>query len=105
MFQKAELGELQAQKALLVLQSKANRLALAAEWKEFRATQTWMPGTSQLLRRQPIWAAGMAALMGALTVNVLRKPDAVSGLFGQIGNVLSLAVAIWRMLRRKTSAK
>ena len=94
-----------AEKALLVLQSKANRLSLAAEWERFRTPETWIAETSRLARRHPIWTAVLAVAVGALTKSVGRKPEVLSGGFGRIGKVIALAITLWKLLRRKNPAK
>jgi hypothetical protein len=105
MFQKAELEHLRAQKDLLVLQSNAHRLALAAEWKQLRAAETWTSGARNLIGRHPIWIAAAAALAGALTVQVVRRPSTLAGGIGRLGKFASLALAAWRLFRRKNPGK
>ena len=51
MFQKAELARLQARKELLVLESSANRLLLAAEWQRLRSPEHWRDEAGRLVRR------------------------------------------------------
>lgn len=101
MFQKTELARLQAQKDLLVLQSDANRLLLAAEWERLRTPENWLNAAGQLARRHPLWTTALATAAGALTVQAVRKPGALAGGIGRLGKFVSLGLTVWRLFRRK----
>jgi hypothetical protein len=103
MFQKAELERLQRQKELLVLQSDANRLLLAAGWQRLRSPATWKNEAGNLARRHPIWTAVLAAVAGVLVVKSVRKPGSVLGGIGHLGELASVAFSAWQMFRGRKS--
>jgi len=103
MFQKAGLERLRAQKDLLVLQSNANRLLLAAEWQRLRSPETWMNEAGGLTRRHPVLMAALVTAAGALAVQTVRKPGAMANSLGRLGKFASLAVTVWRLFRRKNA--
>lgn len=103
MFQKTELARLQAQKDLLVLQSSANRLLLAAEWQRLRSPEHWLDEAGRLVRRHPLLTAALAAATGVLAVQAVRKPGAVAGGIGRLGKLASLAFTVWKFMRREKS--
>ena len=103
MFQKAELEELRLQKDLLVLQSEVNRQLLAAEWQRLRSPETWMNEAGTLARRHPLWTTALATAAGALAVKAMRKPGAVAGGIGRFAKVASLAFAVWRRFKTRSS--
>ena len=101
MFQKAELERLQKQKELLVLQSDVNRLLLAADWQRLRSPENWLNEAGNLARRHPIWTAALAAAAGLLVVKAVRKPGAVMGRLGRLGELAATAFSIWNLVRGK----
>ena len=101
MFQKAELARLQARKELLVLESSANRLLLAAEWQRLRSPEHWRDEAGRLVRRHPMLTAALAAAGGLLAVRAVRKPSAVAGGIGRLGRMVSLAFSVWKLMRRQ----
>ena len=103
MFQKNELAHLQVQKDLLVLQSSANRLLLAAEWQRLRSPEHWLDEAGRLVRRHPLLTAALATATGVLAVQAVRKPGGVVGGIGRIGKLASMAFAVWKFLRRGKS--
>lgn len=103
MFQKTELARLQARKELLVLQSSANRLVLAAEWRQIRSPDRWREEAGRLLWRHPMLAAALAAAGGILVTRAMRKPAAVSGRGGRLGRMASLALTVWKLMRSRKS--
>jgi hypothetical protein len=105
MFRKAELEHLQLQKKLLVMQSDANRLLLAADCQHLRSPESWMNETGNLARRHPLWTAALAAGAGLLAVKAVRKPGSVIGGMGSLGKLASTAFAVWKLIRRGQSAE
>lgn len=103
MFQKAELARLQAEKELLLLESRANRLLLAAEWQQLRSPKQWRDEAARVVRQHPIFSATLAAAAGLLAVKALRKPGAVAGGVGRLGKLASLAFTVWKIVRTKKS--
>ena len=103
MFQQAELARLQARKDLLVLQSRANRLLLAAEWQQLRSPERWREEAGRLVRQHPILTASLATATGVLVMHAVRKPGAVVGGIGRLGKFASLAFTVWKFMRRATS--
>lgn len=100
MFQKEELERLQKQKALLVLQSEANRQKLAEEWQRLSSADFWVNEAHGLVRRHPAMAAALAAAGGMLAARLVRKPGGVIGAIGGLGKFASVAVTVWRLFRR-----
>lgn len=103
MFQKAELKDLQTRKDLLVLQSDTNRLLLTVEWRRLRTPETWMKGAGGVAGRHPLWAAALTVVTGVLTARILRKSAAVPGSGGWLGQLLPVALLIWKFLHREKS--
>jgi hypothetical protein len=103
MFQKTELARLQEQKDLLVLQSRANRLLLAADWQRLRSPENWLHEAGNLARRHPLWTAALAAAAGVLAVKAVRKPGSVLGGMGRLGKLASTAFSVWKLFRREKS--
>ena len=103
MFQKDELKRLQERKALLVLQSDANRLLLTADWQQLRSPDTWMNEAASLARRHPVWVTALATAAGVLAVNVVRRPGSVMGGVGRLGQLASAAFSIWKLIRGRKS--
>ena len=101
MLGKAELERLRLQKDLLVLQSDANRLLLAADWQRLRSPENWMHEAGKLARRHPIWTAALAAAAGVLAVKAVRKPGSVLGGMGRLGKLASTALSVWKLFRRE----
>lgn len=101
MLQKAELERLQKQKELLVLQSDASRLLLAADWQRLRSPETWMNEAGNLVRRHPVWTTALAAGAGALAIKVMRKPGTIAGLIGRLGHLAPLVLAGWKLFKGK----
>ena len=103
MFQKEELARLQQQKALLVLQSEANRQKLAEDWQRLSSVDYWASEAHGLVRRHPAMTAALAAAGGTLAVRLfMRKPGGIAGALGGIGKLTSVALTVWRLFRRKT---
>jgi hypothetical protein len=100
MFQKAELARLQEQKDLLVLQSRANRLLLAADWQRLRSPENWLHEAGNLARRHPLWTAVLAAAAGVLAIKTMRKPGSILGGMGSLGKLASTALSVWKLFRR-----
>ena len=103
MLHKAELERLRLQKELLVLQSDANRLLLAAEWRRLSSPETWMNEAGNLARRHPVWTAALTAAAGALAVKTVRKPGLFAGGIGRLGGVGAMALSVWRMFKARKS--
>jgi len=100
-FQTSELARLQAQKDLLVLQSRANRVLLAAEWQQLRSPEHWLGEAGRVARRHPVLTAALATAAGALAVQAVRKPGAVAGGIGRLGKFASVAFSVWKLMCRK----
>lgn len=103
MFQKAELERLRLQKDLLVLQSDANRLLLAADWQRLRSPENWLHEASNVARRHPLWTTALAAAAGVLAVKAVRKPSSILGGMGSLGKLASTAFSVWKLFRREKS--
>jgi hypothetical protein len=103
MFQKAELERLRLQKDLLVLQSDANRLLLAADWQRLRSPENWLHEAGNLARRHPLWTAALAAAAGVLAVKAVRKPGSAFGGIGRLGKLAATAFSVWKLFRRAKS--
>jgi len=101
MFQEAELTRLQAQKQLLVLQIRAHRLLLAADWLQLRSADRWREDAGRLARQHPILAATLATAAGVLAVRAIRKPAASVGGIGRLGELTTLILTVWKLLRRQ----
>lgn len=101
MFQKAELNRLQQRKELLVVQSNAHRLLLRADWQRVRSPENWVGEAGRLARRHPVWVAVLSAVAGVAAVQAVRKPGSVTGGFEKLGRWASLAVSVWKMMRRQ----
>jgi hypothetical protein len=105
MFQKAELERLRARKDLLVLQSDANRLLLAADCAQLRSPEIWMAEAGNLARRHPVWTAALTAAAGALAVQTAGRSGGISGGIGRLGKFIPLALTVWRLIWRKKSGE
>jgi hypothetical protein len=101
MFQKAELESLRARKELLVMQSDANRMLLAADCAQLRSPEAWTAEAASLARRHPVWTAALAAAAGALAVQTVGKSGGISGGISRLGKFVPLAFTVWRLFRRK----
>ena len=101
MFQGKELEQLRLQKEQLVLQSDANRQRLISDWQRLQSPGSWMDETLGLARRHPLWFAGLATAAGALAVKILRQPRTLLTGIGRLGELASMAISVWRLLRRK----
>lgn len=101
MFQEEELERLQKQKALLVLQSEANRHKLAEDWERLSSADFWVNEAHGLLRRHPAMTTALAAAGGMLAVRLLRKPSGIAGTLGGLGKLASVAFTVWRLVRRQ----
>jgi len=104
-FGKNELTHLQAQKDLLVLQSDANRLLLAADWQQLRSPENWMHAAGNLARRHPLWTAALTAVAGVLTVQAVRKPGSSLVGIASLGKLASTALSVWKLFRRGKSTE
>ncbi len=103
MFQKTELTRLQTQKDLLVLRSQANRLLLAADWRQLRSPMRWGEEAGRLLQRHPVWTAALATAAGAMAVKAVRNPGTIIGGLGRLGKLASLAFSVWKIVRHQKS--
>ena len=101
MFQEAELTRLQVQKKMLVLQSRANRLLLAAEWQNLRSAKPWREEAGRVLQEHPILTTTLAAAAGVLAIRSFTQPTAVAGGLGKVGKLASLAFSVWKILQRR----
>jgi len=100
MFHKAELARLQARKDLLVLQSTANRLILTAEWQRLKSPDYWREAVAETIRRHPMVTTALTALGGLLAVRAVRKPEGLTGGISKLGRIASLAMMVWKLVRR-----
>jgi hypothetical protein len=100
MFQREELDQLQKQKALLILQSEANRQKLGEDWRHLSSPDFWVNEAHGIVRRHPAIATGLAAAGGILAVRFLRKPGGIGGALGGLGKLASVAMTVWRLFRR-----
>jgi hypothetical protein len=103
MLGKTELERLRLQKDLLVLQSDANRLLLAAAWQRLRSPENWLHEAGSLARRHPIWTTALATAAGVLAVKAVRKPGSIFGGIGHLGKLASTAFSVWKLFRRVKS--
>lgn len=101
MFQRKELERLRLQKEQLVLQSEANRQRLMSDWQRLQSPGVWLDEILGLARRHPWWAAGLAAAAGTLAAKTLRQPRMLLNGIGRLGKFASVALSIWRLVRRK----
>lgn len=101
MFQKEELERLRKQKALLVLQSEANRQKLAEDWQRLFSADYWASEARGMVRRHPAVATALAAGGGILAARLLRKPGGIAGALGGVGRLTSVAFTVWRLFRRQ----
>lgn len=101
MFQGTELTRLQERKNLLVAKSDANRRVLADEWRRLCSPENWMRETGRLARKHPAWTAILSAVAGALAVQTVRKPASVTGGIDRLAKLATMAVTVWRLVRRK----
>lgn len=99
MLRKTELKRLRLQRDLLILQSDANRMLLAADWRRLRSPEIWLNETGSLARQHPIWTTILTAAAGTLAAKVVGKP----GGLGRLGTFASVALAGWRLFRGKKS--
>jgi hypothetical protein len=99
-FQRNELARLQERKALLVLQSEANRQKLAADWSRLSSAGWWLDETGRLMQRHPVLTAALGATAGAVAVRMLRRPGKLIGRFGQVLKLGSLAISGWKFVNR-----
>ena len=99
MFQKAELTRLQAQKQLLVLQIRAHRLLLAADWQQLRSADRWRDDAGRLARQHPVLTATLAPAAGVLAIRAISQPAASAGSHGRLGQLTTLALLVWKLLR------
>lgn len=100
MFQKQELACLEARKALLALESDVNRQTLAADWHHLRRPETWVDEVGQVAKRHPIWTAVLSAIAGAMAIQTVRKPAAVSGGIDRLGKLATMAFSAWKLFKR-----
>lgn len=82
-------------------QSEANRQALAADWQRVCSPGNWLDEAGGFLRRHPASTTAAAVAAGMLMVKILRKRSGVTEIIGQVGKVASLALALWKLFRRK----
>ena len=99
MFQKEELERLKKQKALLVLQSEANRQKLAEDWQRLSSADYWASEARGMVRRHPVVATALAAGGGILAARLLRKPGGIAGTLGGVSRLASVAFKVWRLIR------
>jgi hypothetical protein len=104
MFHEAELERLQKQKALLVLQSEANRQKLKADWHRLSSAAYWLDSARGGIQRHPGVATGLAAAGGMLAMRFLRAPGGIVGTLKKVGGLASTAMAVWRFLRKDKSS-
>lgn len=103
MLRKNEIARLRLQKDLLVLQSNANRLLLKADWQRLRSPEIWANETGNLARRHPIWTTLLTAAAGTLAAQAMRKSGGIASGLGRLGTFASVAMAGWKLFRRKKS--
>lgn len=101
MLHQTELERLRIQKKLLVLQSDANRLLLAADWQRVSSPETWMNEAGELARRHPVWTTALTAAAGVLAVKAVCRPGILAGGLGRLGGIGAMALSAWRMFRSK----
>ena len=101
MFRQTELERLQLEKQRLVAESNAHRAKLAAEWRRLRSSACWAEEAGALLRRHPLGLVTLAATAGTLIARNLRHPRAALRRIRRMGKAASVAVTLWRLIRRK----
>ena len=101
MFQRKELEQLRLRKEQLALQSDANRQRLMSDWQRLQSPECLWHEILGLARRHPVWIAGLATAAGALAAKTLRQPRTLMAGVGRLGELVSVAFSVWRLLRRK----
>lgn len=100
-----EIERLRIQKEMLVLQSNANRLLLAADYQRLRTPETWMNEAGSLMKRHPVLTALLTTATGALAVRAFQKPGNMLGGLGGLGKMAATAFSVWKLIRRGNSAE
>ena len=101
MFQKEELARLQEQKTRLLVQSEVNRRKLTEDWHRLSSVDFWVDEAHGMVRRHPAMTAGLAAAGGLLAARLLRKPSGITGAFGSLTKLASIAHSVWQMFRKQ----
>jgi hypothetical protein len=102
MFQRNELEQLRLQKQRLVSQSDANRLRLTSDWQRLQSLEGWLDEILKAGRRHPLWIMTLATAAGTLAAKTLRRPRTVMNGIGRLGKLVSVALLVWRLYRRKS---
>lgn len=82
---KEAVEELQFRKRTLLLESGLNRMALEADWEDFRAATARVRSAGQAFRLARPWLVVLASLAGFL---VARRPARRPGLLSRLGCAL-----------------
>jgi hypothetical protein len=101
MLQRKALEQLSQRKEELVLQSDAHRRRWLNDWQRLQSPEAWLDEALSLMRRHPIWLAGLTAVTGMIVVRTLSQPRTVINRIGRIGNLIPAVFAVWRLFRKK----
>jgi len=101
MFQGKELERLRLKREQLVSRSDANRMSWLSDWQRLRSPESWLHDFFGFAGRHPWSITALATVTGLLTAKILRKPGQVLGGIGQLGKLVPLILAFWRLFRMK----
>jgi hypothetical protein len=101
MFQGKELERLRLKREQLVAQSEANRMRWLSDWQRLRSPESWLNDFFSLAVRHPLSTTALATVSGLLTAKILRRPGQVLGGISQVGKLVPLMLALWRLFRMK----
>jgi hypothetical protein len=99
MFQRKELERLRLEKEQLVLQSEVNRRRLVSDWRRLQSPESWLGGFLGFAGHRSLTIAALATAAGLLAAKILRKPGRVFEGIGQLGKLVPLILALWRLFR------
>jgi hypothetical protein len=101
MFQGKELARLHRKKEELVLRSDANRKQWMSDWQRLHSPEGWTDELFGLAGRHPLPISALATVIGLLAAKIFRNPGRVMERIGQVGRLIPLVLALWRLFRMK----
>jgi hypothetical protein len=101
MLQRKALARLSRRKEQLVFQNDALRQRLLDDWQQLQSPETWLAEIPGLVRRHPLWFAGLVAAAGTLLVKTLNRPGAFLNGIGRLGTAIPVILAAWKLFRRE----
>jgi hypothetical protein len=101
MFQGKELERLRLKKEQLVFRSDANRAQWISDWQRLQSRESWLDELFGLAGRHPLPISALVTVVGVLAAKIFRNPGRVMERIGQVGRLIPLVLALWRLFRMK----